>query len=167
MKRYGIIIIVIIMAVGFAAVSTTLYITGTTAVTGNPDDFDVYFSDAYVNGFQDLSVVVGKRSIKFSAVLDGFGDTYILDYDITNASRFYDADIDINCSGGNEYLSVSNEFNSNEYLDALGTRRGTLKLESIKTIAGDQITVDITCEIDALAIERTSIADGKAAPSIR
>lgn len=167
MKKYGIIIIVIIMAIGFAAVSTTLYITGQTAVPGNPDDFEVYFSDAYVNGLQNLGVVTGKRSIQFSTTLEGIGDTFILDYDITNGSKFYDADISVKCSGANSYLKVTNEFNSRDSLEALQTRRGTLKLEAIKTVAANQVVVDITCEFEADAIERSSVASGVAASPVR
>lgn len=167
MKRYGIIIIVLIMAIGFAAVSTTLYIIGETSVAGNPDDFEVYYSDAYVNGLQDLSVVTGKRSINFTATLTGVGDTYILDYDVTNGSRFFDADIEVSCKGGNQYLKVENEFKTNEDLEALQTRRGTLRLTTLKTLAQDELIVDINCDIDAKSVERNSIADGKAAESVK
>ena len=50
MKRKVILAAIILMAVGFAAVSTTLYLNGNVSVTSNLDDYDVYYSNAKVNG---------------------------------------------------------------------------------------------------------------------
>ena len=56
-KKKTLLLVVLLMAVGFAAVSTTLFINGTTKINANQDDFNVYYSDAYVNGVQDKSVI--------------------------------------------------------------------------------------------------------------
>ena len=87
MKKKGLLTALSIMAVGFAAVSTTLYINGTSTINSNDKDFKVYYSNALVNGTQDLSVVVDETHLSFTTTLDTLGDTYILDYDVTNGSK--------------------------------------------------------------------------------
>ena len=84
MRRKYLIIALILMAIGFATVTTTLLINGRTMLRVNEADFVVYYSDAYVNGNQDLSVVVDETHLSFSTTLDTLGQTYVLDYDVTN-----------------------------------------------------------------------------------
>jgi hypothetical protein len=55
--KYLIGILLLFMTIGFAAISTSLSITGKTTVATTIDDFKVYFSDVKVNGVQDLSLV--------------------------------------------------------------------------------------------------------------
>ena len=45
-RKSAIIVAILIMCVGFAAISTTLIINGNTKLSENTDDFDVYFSKA-------------------------------------------------------------------------------------------------------------------------
>ena len=97
------------MAIGFASVTTTLYINGSAKISSN-NDFKVYYSDAFVNDNQDLSVVVDETHLSFSTTLDTLGESYVLDYDVTNGSKNYDADLEMVCTGGNEWLTVTNEF---------------------------------------------------------
>ena len=167
MKRKKIILLVVLlMTVGFAAVSTTLYINGSTNISANPDDFSVYFSDAKVNGTQDLSVVVSETELSFTTELSTLGETYVLDYDVTNGSKNYDAKLTMNCTGGNEYLTVSNAFDTATNLEALKTRSGKLTLELTKSYTGDDQEVTIACEINANAVERNALGEGTVNESI-
>ena len=157
--RKKMLLVVLLMAVGFAAVSTTLYINGQTTISTNQDDFNVYYSDAYVNGEQDKSVITDDTHIVFTTELSGLGEKYILDYEVTNGSKNYDAELEMVCTGGNDYLSVTNEFDDESILFAQAKRTGKLTLEQIKSYAGDEdLEVTIDCEISANATERDSLA---------
>ena len=159
-KKKTLLLVVLLMAVGFAAVSTTLYINGQTKINANQDDFNVYYSDALVNGIQDKSVIADDTHITFTTTLETLGEKYVLDYDVTNGSKNYDAKLVMECSEGNDYLTVTNEFDTTTNLEALKTRSGKLTLELIKSFAGDtDMDVTITCTIDANAIERESLAE--------
>ena len=159
-KKKTLLLVVLLMAVGFAAVSTTLYINGQTKINANQDDFNVYYSDALVNGIQDKSVIADDTHITFTTTLETLGEKYVLDYDVTNGSKNYDAKLVMECSEGNDYLTVTNEFDTTTNLEALKTRSVKLTLELIKSYAGDtDMDVTITCTIDANAIERESLAE--------
>ena len=147
------------MAIGFATVTTTLLINGRTLLRVNEADFIVYYSDAYVNGNQDLSVITDTNKIVFNTTLNLIGQKYVLDYDVTNGSKLYDADVEMVCTGGNDYLSVNNEFDDEEDLLTLATRRGTLTLEMIRSNAGDDIPVSIECTIVAKAVEKDEVVE--------
>ena len=164
-RKKSVLLVVLLMAVGFAAVSTTLYINGQTKINANQDDFNVYYSDAKVNGVQDKSVIADDTHITFTTTLETLGEKYVLDYDVTNGSKNYDAEVTMECSEGNEYLSVTNEFDTTTNLEALKTRSGKLTLELKKSYAGDtDMDVTITCTIDANAIERDSLGEEESTP---
>ena len=40
------------------------------------------------------------------------GESYVIDYDVTNASKYFDAQITMSCTGSTEYLLVQNEYAS-------------------------------------------------------
>ena len=156
-NRKSILLVVLLLAVGFAAVSTTLYINGSTNINPNQDDFDVYYSDAYVNGEKDLSVITSDTVIEFTTTFEKINQKYTLEYEVTNASKNYDAELEMFCTGGNEYLTVTNEFDTNTILEARKSRLGTLIIEQTKSYVGEDLEVTIECTIDANAIERTSL----------
>ena len=107
--------LILFITVGIAAVTTSVFISGSTQLASNPADFQVYFSNVLVNGKQDLSLVQSKNSLYFSNVLNEVGECYVISYDVTNASKNYDADISISCTQGNEYISIVNEFDSSSF----------------------------------------------------
>ncbi len=145
---------VLLMAIGFAAVSTTLYLNGTIGIGTNNDDFDVYFSKAVENGVENNSLIQDKTHLAFRTELSKINEKYTLEYDVTNASKQYDASIVINCTGGNEYLRVENKFNVLEDLKAREIRSGKLTLTVIKSVF-EETEVSINCEIRGSAKERT------------
>lgn len=103
-------IVLALMLVGFAAVSTVLYLNRNILIAGDQDEFDVYYSKAKVNPVEDNTAIKNKKNIVFEKTFKSVGDKYILDYDITNGSRNYDALVSINCVGGNDYVEVSNNW---------------------------------------------------------
>ena len=109
-NRKSILLVVLLLAVGFAAVSTTLYINSSTNINPNQDDFNVYYSDAYVNGEKDLSVITDDTHIVFETELSTLGEKYVLDYEVANGSKNYDAELSMTCTSSNDYLNIVNEF---------------------------------------------------------
>ncbi len=148
------------MTIGFAAISTSLTIAGKTTVNTTIDDFKVYFSDVNVNGVQDLSLVDSETSLVFNKELSAVGQNIVITYDITNASKNYDADVNITCTQSTEYLTINNSFDTSTNLSARSTRTGTLSITLSKSYTGADLTQDISCTINASAVERTSQGSG-------
>ncbi len=145
------------MSIGFAAVSATLYLNGTIGIGTNNDDFDVYFSKAVENGVENNRLIQDKTHIAFTTELSEVGEKYVLNYEVTNASKQYDANLTMNCIGGNEYLRVENKFDVSKILPARTTRNGNLTLKVIKGTVDQDIEVNITCEIKGNAVERDEL----------
>ena len=167
MKKKTILLVVLLLAVGFAAVTTTLFINGTTNIGTNKSDFDVYYSKAKVNGVEDNTVITDDTHIVFTQEMKKVGETYVLDYDVTNGSRNYDADLTMTCTASNEYLSVANAFDTDTTLPATETRTGKLTIELIKGYVGETTKeVTIECTISANAVERNALSEGTPADKI-
>ncbi len=152
-KKMIMILAITLMAIGFASVSTVLYLNGQTFVASNTGDFDVYYSKAVENGTENATIIKDKTHIVFTTELTGIDDKYVLDYEVTNGSKQYDANLVMNCTGGNEYLRVENKFNTTEILPARTTRSGRLTLTVIK-VPLTEMSVTISCEISGNAVER-------------
>ncbi len=155
-KKIIMVFAITLMAIGFASVSTVLYLNGQTFVASNEGDFDVYFSKAVENGTENASIIKDKTHIEFTTELTGLNDKYVLDYDVTNGSKQYDANLVMSCIGGNEYLRVSNKFDTTEILPARTTRSGVLTLTVIK-VPLTEMSVSISCEISGNAVERNEM----------
>ncbi len=157
-KRNSLILVILLMSIGFAAVSTTLIINGSTKISENIDDFDVYFSKAILDNvdksgefIDDTNKIITFTTNDLSAV----GDTSTLTYEVTNASKNYDAVVQVNCEGANDYLQVS-MVPDNLTIEATTTKTGTVKVELKKTSVTNQ-EVPITCKLNIVASERTSL----------
>lgn len=151
-------IILLFIVVGLAIVTTTLGTEGTTPIASNPDDFNVYFSKALVNGVEDQNIIVDKKTLYFENTVNDLGETYIIEYDITNASKQYDAEISVTCTAGNNYISVTNTLDTSKIL-ARETRNGTLVIKKIAVNEGETITHETTCTITANAVEKDTLTE--------
>lgn len=171
MKKRNIMILVLLLTIGFATVSTTLILDGTVKVSENSKDFDVYFSNSIEDGVENKKLIKDDIHLEFTKEMSLVGETYELEYDVTNGSRNYDADITINCTKTNEYVSVINEFDTTSYLKATETRRGKLTIELLKPYIGttEKPTKDIniTCEIVVTDKERESLGAGAPADKVK
>ena len=79
-RKSAIIVAILIMCIGFAAISTTLIINGNTKVSENTDDFSVIFTSASLDGTDVYSSVIDdtKKIINFNTKdLKNVGDTSI------------------------------------------------------------------------------------------
>ena len=164
--KYIIGILLLFMVIGFATVTVSLSISGNVKVVSDVDDFKVYFSDAKLNGTSTPALIESATSLSFDVDFGNLGTQHVIEYDVTNASKLFDAVISMSCTQSNEYLSVVNEFDASN-LSALSTRTGTLTLTKTKSNASETNTdYAITCEIVASPVERDSEAIGDIPNSI-
>lgn len=158
--KYIIPILLLFLVIGFATVNYTLGIDGNTEITGDLADFKVYFSKILVNGIENNNAATSTTSLYLDGILEKVGNSYTVTYDVTNASKYFDAKVSINCTSSTDYLLVENTFDTSNLL-ALETRTGTLVLKKIKTIANtDSINNSVTCNINATPVEREEPGTG-------
>ena len=163
--KYFIFVLLFFMVIGFAAVSVSLSIGGNATVVTDIEDFKVYYSDVKVNDVQDLTLVKSDTELVFDINLYEPGETVVVSYDVTNASKMFDAEVTISCTSGNEYLSVINDYDGNN-ISARSSEYGTLTFKKLKSNASnDDKNYTITCNIDAVPVERTSEGTGDVSPS--
>lgn len=154
-------LVLLFMFIGFATVSSTLGINGDMELLSDLEDFSVYYSRALVNGVEDTSIIKSSTELDFGAALKTVGVDYVIEYDLTNASSAFDAQVSINCSASTEYFSINNEFDSDTPIGARQTRTGTMTLRKIQTVAGDEQNNTISCDIVATPVERTEEGSGE------
>ncbi len=71
-NKKSIIVLIVLLAVGFAAVSTTLVINGVIGLSFG--ELDVYYSKAVINGVEDNSVIKDKTHIEFDTTMTLVGE---------------------------------------------------------------------------------------------
>ena len=163
-KRAVIIFAILLLAVGFAAISTTLIINGDTKVSENTDNFSVIFSAAILDGEDVYNEVINdtKQTINFStSELKTKNQTSILNYEVTNNSSNYDAEITVNCkikdNAEAKYTSIKNELEGNTTMvKAKETLNGTLTITLNKT-STEEVNEDYVCELTFNAVERNEL----------
>ena len=161
-KRSAIIVAIVFMMIGFAAVSTTLIINGNTKVSENIDDFSVIFTKASLDGDDVYSTAVDdtKKAITFTSKdLMKVGDSSTLRYEVTNNSNNYDAEIKVTCvpKGGTtaKYTSIKNKLEGNATIvKAKESINGNLTITLNKTSL-EEVSEEYTCKLEFNAVERT------------
>ena len=166
MKRKSIIAVtILLLAIGFAAISTTLIINGSTKVGENTDDFSVIFTAASLDGTDVYANVISadKKTITFETNdLKTLNQTSVLNYEVTNNSENYDAEVQVNCKTKEnttaKYTSIKNELEGNAtVIKAKETLNGTLTVTLNKT-ATEEVREEYVCTLTFNAVERDSIA---------
>ena len=158
---------ILLLGVGFAAVSTTLYINGNVGIATNEADFDVRFTSATLDQTDISSTAIsedGKTITYGTNELSMVGDKSTLDFEITNNSELYDAEVSIECTASGEksdYYTITKDVAST--IVAKTTEAGKVEVE-LTTATVDDITESFTCTLTAQAIERTT--KGEAAPQV-
>ena len=159
-KKGLILVLIILMSVGFAAVTTTLIINGRTIVAENEEDYQVYFSGAIVDKEDYTNEIISKdkKTITFETKeLMKENDTSELKYDVTNGSTQYDANVSIKVSKENDDLiEVTNTYDDSKNLSARETRTGVLTVR-LKKGATEAKDVKIKVELIFNAEEREEI----------
>lgn len=166
-QKIGIMVALLFIVIGFAALTTVLVINGTVNISSSKETFDddVIFTKAETNRGGIAYISSDGKSITYSTNdLSELGQESTLDFSITNKSRIYDADAVIECvtidetNLYNDYINFSvdpDEFN----IPASETKDGILKISLVKSYSGDGAEIQFKCTINANAIERDTTAD--------
>ena len=163
-KKGSIVVAILLLAVGFAAISTTLIINGTTKVSENTDDFSVIFTSASLDGTDVYANVISedKKTITFETNdLKTLNQTSVLNYEVTNNSANYDAEVQVNCKVKDgttaKYTGIKNELEGNATkVLAKNSVNGTLTVTLNKT-ATEEVREEYVCELTFNALERETI----------
>ena len=166
-KKSMLIIAVILMSIGFAAISTTLIINGNAKVSENNEDFSVIFTAASIDGNDVYSTAVDetKKTITFTtSELKTLNQTSILTYEVTNNSSNYDANVNVTCVPKEgttaKYTSIKNKLeNDATIVKAKETLNGTLTV-TLDKVATESVTEEYTCKLEFNAVERDTINIG-------
>ena len=167
MKRKSIIAVtILLLSVGFAAVSTTLIINGSTKVSENADDFSVIFTSATLDGTDVYANVIDntKKTITFeTSDLKTLNQTSVLNYEVTNNSANYDAEVQVNCKVKDgttaKYTSIKNELEGNvTKVFAKESVNGTLTVTLNKT-ATEEVREEYVCTLEFNAVERDNLGE--------
>ena len=163
-KKASIVIAILLLAVGFAAISTTLIINGNTKVSENADDFSVIFTKASLDGTDVYANVIDntKKVITFeTSDLKTLNQTSVLNYEVTNNSSNYDANVTVTCVPKEgttaKYTSIKNELEGNAtVIKAKETLNGTLTVTLNKT-ATEEVREEYVCTLTFNAVERDTL----------
>ena len=171
-KRASIVVAILLLAAGFAAVSTTLIINGSAKVGENTDDFSVIFTKASLDGTDVYANVIDntKKTITFeTSDLKTLNQTSVLNYEVTNNSANYDAEVQVNCKTKEntiaKYTSIKNELEGNvTKVLAKESVNGTLTVTLNKT-ATEEVREEYVCTLEFNAVERDTL--GKEIPAFQ
>ena len=164
-KKSMLIIAILLMSIGFAAVSTTLILNGNAKVSENNEDFSVIFTSASIDGNDVYSTAVDetKKTITFTTgELKTLNQTSILTYEVINNSSNYDANVTVTCVPKEgttaKYTSIKNKLeNDATVVKAKSSVNGTLTV-SLDKVATESVTEEYTCKLEFNAVERDTLA---------
>ncbi len=166
-KKTSIVVAVLLLAVGFAAISTTLIINGSTKVGENVDDFSVIFTVATLDGIDVYNDVISedKKTINFSTNdLKTLNQTSVLNYKVSNNSSNYDAEVTVNCKVKEnttaKYTSIKNELEGNAtVIKAKNSVNGTVTV-TLNKVATEEVREEYVCTLEFNAVERNTLGVG-------
>ena len=151
--------LILIMSIGFAAVTTTLIINGKTPIAENEEDYQVYFSGAMIDKEDYTNEIISKdkKTITFETRdLMKENDTSELTYEVTNGSTQYDASVKIKVeTEKNELIEVTNTYDESK-LSARETRSGTLTIK-LKKGSTEEKNIKVKVNLEFNAEEREEI----------
>ena len=164
-KKSMLIIAILLMSIGFAAISTTLIINGNAKVSENNEDFSVIFTAASIDGNDVYSTAVDetKKTITFTtSELKTLNQTSVLTYEVTNNSSNYDANVSVTCVPKDgttaKYTSIKNKLdNDATVVKAKESVNGTLTITLDKT-STEEVSEEYTCKLEFNAVERDTLA---------
>ena len=165
-KKSMLIIAILLMSIGFAAISTTLIINGNAKVSENNEDFSVIFTAASLDGKDVYTTAVDetKKTITFTTgELKTLNQTSILTYEVTNNSSNYDANVSVTCVPKEgttaKYTSIKNKLeNDATVVKAKETLNGTLTV-TLDKVATESVTEEYTCKLEFNAVERDTLGE--------
>ena len=167
MKKRNIMILVFMLVIGFASVTSTLVIRGNLNI-GYNEDFSssvVYTRAETEDGTAEINQ--SEKNITFETKkLENVSETATLEFDVTNKSRNYNASVTINCGlkenfeSFSEYLNIETDITSPFKLISSETKTGRLVVTLKKAYDKDlETTAEIECKLVATPEERETLGD--------
>jgi len=167
MKKRNIMILMILLVIGFAAVTSTLVINGNLNI-GYNEDFSssvVYTRAETEDGTAEINQ--SEKNITFETnKLENVNQSATLEFDVTNKSRNYNAEVTIKCGlkenfeSFSEYLNIETDIVSPFRLESSETKTGRLVVTLKKAYDKDsETTAEIECELVAEPLERETLGD--------
>ena len=161
MKKMNAFLLILFLIIGFAAVSTNLFINVIANIGENKEDFDVIFYSAMLDELVVSSSVISedKKTINYSTnELTIPNESSVLVFSVLNNSSFYDAEVSIECN-----IPLSNEYSVSvtpeEMVISAGKRRdGTISVNLNKPLI-EAKEINFSCKLISNAIERDSSVD--------
>ena len=168
MRKRNVIILIFLLLIGFASVTSTLVIKGNLNLGFNTTSFDadVIFTRAETP-YGKASIGETKKEITFETEkLENVNQTSVLEFDVTNKSRDYDASVTINCGlteefkSYSEYVRIDTDLLSPFELLSGSTKTGQVTVEMIKAF-NEELTKDIQfeCKLIATPKERDTLGE--------
>lgn len=165
-NKRTVLFLILILSLGFAAVSATLSIEGVTLIGANEQDFKVYFSQAKLDDIDKSNVFIkeDKQVVDFETKeLNLVGDESYLDYEVTNDSSQYDASVKINCTATSpeilDYVDIDYSIDK-EIITAKSRANGRVKVTLKKSYSGNEtFSHNFTCNIKVDALSKENIND--------
>ncbi len=168
-RKYVVIVLVLMLVIGFAAVTSTLVINGVLNIGENRDDFKIIFTSAKIDGTKRNDVISSDKTVinYETKTLTTIDEESVLDYEVTNTSRNYDAEVDIVCNivdendnaieGNNIYVDMTYEPNKMILLSG-ETKKGKITARLIKAVT-KPMDINIKCALTGTAKERDTLGD--------
>lgn len=173
-KRYTMLLLLLLL-IGFATVTTVLTINGNISMIADQDAFskNVIFIKAVPENGGNATIEDKGKKIKYvSKSLINIGETAQLDFEIANKTRQYDAKVTVNCEidPNNDYKNyISIRFDmedtekdeDNKYLIPASTiKSGVLETTMIKSYVEEiNKEIEVTCTLLADAVARDELAN--------
>lgn len=162
MKKYlrlVILILIIVLSIGYAAISTPLIFKGSISLGHDEDNFDIRFTKSVIDGINVSDTTISEDGKTVTYEVNNLTDTSqvsTLSYVITNYSSQYDANIEIICTSvGNNGNYFSIEKITPNVIAAKSNGIGSITASLSNSISA---TETFKCKIEATPIGRTSIA---------
>ena len=163
-KKSMLIVAILLMSIGFAAISTTLVINGNAKVSENNEDFSVIFTAASIDGNDVYTTAVDetKKTITFTtSELKTLNQTSILTYEVTNNSSNYDANVSVTCvpSTGTtaKYTSIKNKLENDATVVKAKTSLNGAVTITLDKVATEEVSEEYTCKLEFNAVERDTL----------
>ena len=170
-KKSMLIVAILLMSIGFAAISATLIINGTAKVSENNEDFSVIFTAASIDGKDVYSTAVDatKKTMTFAtSELKTLNQTSILTYEVTNNSSNYDANVNVTCVPKEgttaKYTSIKNKLDNDAIVvKAKSSVNGTLTV-TLNQTATEEVREEYVCTLEFNAVERDNLGSNVPEP---
>jgi hypothetical protein len=168
-SKISLLALLLIIAVGFAAVTTNLIINGNAKLSTSLDDFQVMFTSATAtNGVANVGN--NGTTISFdSNVLVNPGDSSTLTYTVSNNSKEYAANIVLSILGENgslfnsEYVTITETTTIPSRIEARSSETGVLTI-TLNKLATTDMQLHFSVQIDATPVEIDTPGSGDITP---